>query len=96
MPYQETSRQVYQKIKPHLNPKQILVTSFFKRHPRTEGYTNAEFAFEFGWTINRVTPRTGELVKLGVLEKLNSRPCKRTGNMAHPLRYIKSVEEVYV
>ena len=64
LPYQQTSREAYVKVKPHLNAKQILVSSFFRRHQREEGYTNAEFAFEFGWSINRVTPRTGELVKL--------------------------------
>lgn len=95
MPYQQTSREAYKKVKPHLNAKQIIVRNFFRRH-YPKDYTNAELAFELGWSINRITPRTGELVKLGELQRLPARECTRTGGLAKPLRYIKSMEEVYV
>jgi hypothetical protein len=94
MGYQDTSRQAYEKTKPQLNAKQIIIRNFLKRH-YPKDYTNAEIAFEIGYTINRITPRTGELVKLGEIERLPARECNRTGNNARPLRYIKSIQEIY-
>lgn len=34
-----------------------------------EGLTNKEIADILGWEINRVTPRTNELYKLGVIKR---------------------------
>ena len=85
MPYQETSREAYHKV--NLNAKQIIVRNFFKYHPRQD-FTNAEVAQALGWSINRVTPRTGELVKLGEIEVVSRRACKVTGNMALSKRYV--------
>ena len=51
--------------------------------------TNMEIAQHLGWSINRVTPRVNELIKIGKMRefydlegKLISRECKVTGYKA--------------
>ena len=48
--------------------------------------TNAEIAAHLGWPVNRVTPRTGELIKMGLVFKVERRTCKATSGTAWSLR----------
>jgi hypothetical protein len=48
--------------------------------------TNAEIAARLEWPVNRVTPRTGELVKMGLILKVERRTCKVTNGTAWSLR----------
>jgi hypothetical protein len=45
--------------------------------------TNMELAVSMGWTINRVTGRVGELVKIGLVLDAGKRRCKITNGMSH-------------
>ena len=42
-------------------------------------FTNSEIAARLGWTINRTTPRTNELVKKEYAEEASRRKCSITG-----------------
>lgn len=65
MSYQETSALAYDSIQDKLTEKQKVVRWAF----RSQGNkTNAEMSEFLGWPINTITPRTGELVKLGHVE----------------------------
>jgi hypothetical protein len=80
----DTSLEVYfTKVLPHLSNKQQQVYAVYKRW-RDCDFTDAELSQELGWSINRVTPRTGELRKKGLIVELPRRVCKVTGNLAHP------------
>src|SRR5665213_3107795 len=48
--------------------------------------TNAEIAAYLTWPVNRVTPRTGELIKIGLIFKVERRTCKATNGTAWSLR----------
>lgn len=45
--------------------------------------TNSELGRYLDWSINRVTPRTNELVKAGKVVDVGKRPCKVTGRTAY-------------
>ncbi|HEY2471040.1 MAG TPA: winged helix-turn-helix domain-containing protein [Terracidiphilus sp.] len=48
--------------------------------------TNAELEKHTGWKINTITPRIGELRKLGLVLDAGARVCKATGHRAHAWR----------
>lgn len=58
--YQDTSREAYKNLK-DLNEKQQIVYEIIRVHGPM---TNMMIAEMLGWTINRVTPRTNELVNI--------------------------------
>lgn len=79
MSVQETSIQAFQEVLPELGPRQQAVLAVIAaRGPAT----NSEIARELGWSINRVTPRTNELVKADRVEEACKRRCAVTGRMA--------------
>jgi len=79
---QDTSLANYEnEVRPKLGEKQAAVRRLLLAYP--EGLTNAEIGQLLGWTINRVTPRTGELVQMRAAKDAGRRPCRVTGNMAH-------------
>lgn len=80
----DTSREAFDLIKHLLSDKQIEVLKVFKRH-RDRSFTNMELADMLGWSINRVTPRTNELRKMGVLMTVGKRACKITGQTAYAM-----------
>ena len=45
--------------------------------------SNAEIARYLGWPINTVTPRVGELRKIGLVEDAGKRICGVTGSTVH-------------
>lgn len=86
----ETSLQAYEsEIRPKLGEKQEAVRQLLLAYP--EGLTNAEIGELLEWTINRVTPRTNELVHFKdangrpnpVLIDAGIRKCRVTGRTAH-------------
>lgn len=77
---QETSREAYQSILGNLGRKQQTVFDTLKEHGPM---TNLETAFVLHWSINRITPRMGELVNRGLVRKAGRRPCTKTGFMAY-------------
>ena len=62
----DTSLESYSSLQ-HLNDKQQSVLIFINGHPDC---TDKEIAAGLGWTINRVTPRRGELEDLGIVLSL--------------------------
>lgn len=80
----DTSQMAYDTIKHLLSEKQLQVLTVFIRNP-DRSYTNMELAEELGWSINRVTPRTNELRRLGLLITVGKRACKVTGRTAYAM-----------
>lgn len=70
-----------EEIAPNLGRKQAAIRRLLLVNP--QGMTNAEIARALEWTINRVTPRTNELVKLGAVVDAGTRSCRVTGRTAH-------------
>ena len=81
---EETSREAYELIKHLISDKQKEVLQVFKKHS-DQSFTNMELANELGWSINRVTPRTNELRKMGLLQTVGKRACRVTGNTAYAM-----------
>jgi len=82
---EETSLEAYFNIvEPLLSEKQVEVLRVFKMHT-DRSFTNMELADMLGWSINRVTPRTNELRKIGALKTVGKRFCRITGNTAFAL-----------
>jgi DNA-binding MarR family transcriptional regulator len=63
--YQETSHLAWDSVQKDLTAKQKVVMWAFKSQGKM---TNAQMSEFLGWPINTVTPRVGELVKMGVIE----------------------------
>jgi len=81
---QDTSLLAYQKVQ--VNKRQQQILNFFKRYPKHYNWTNMEIANRLNWSINRVTPRVGELRKKGLLVTALKRSCTVTGNTAYAWR----------
>jgi len=73
---QTTSLFAYQQIKQTLGERQRAVLDELAKHT---DMTNGELAAALGWSINRVTPRTNELVKQGRVAEACRRADKVTG-----------------
>ncbi len=76
MSVQETSLAAYADAVPQLRPRQKKVYEILEEQGPM---TNLEIAYYLHWPINIVTPRTNELVKLGVVQEMTRRPCRHTG-----------------
>jgi hypothetical protein len=82
---QDTSLKSYLKeIYPHLVSRQRPVLHYLRN--AGGDHTNAEIAAALNWPVNRVTPRTGELVKMGLILKVARRTCKATNGTAWSLK----------
>lgn len=92
--YQQTSLLAYQSVEPTLGERQRQILRLFELHAGASdwasGLTNAEISAEIHWEINRVTPRTNELRKLGLLELATQRKDRITGSTANAWRLKKS------
>ncbi len=75
--YQETSGMAFDSIQDKISKKQKEVLRSLEAGPKT----NEEIAQWLGWPINTVTPRTGELVKKGLVIE-HSRKIGKTGRWA--------------
>jgi hypothetical protein len=80
---QDTSLWAYNLATQNLGKKQKEVLDTLRYFPDA---TNAEIAQKLGWPINRVTPRTGELIELGLAFKVERRKCKVTNGTAWSIR----------
>ena len=80
---QETSLFAYSIATQNLGAKQKEVLDALRFFPDA---TNAEIAARLGWPVNRVTPRTGELIKIGLIFKVERRTCKATNGTAWSLK----------
>lgn len=79
---QDTSIRVYEdEVKPTLGERQKKVRELLLIYPT--GLSNAEIGQHLGWEINRVTPRSNELVKMGVVIEAGKRQCTVTGRTVH-------------
>jgi hypothetical protein len=83
MGIQETSLWAYAQATQNLGAKQKEVLDALRFFPDA---TNAEIARAMNWPVNRVTPRTGELVKIGLIFKVERRTCKATSGTAWSLK----------
>jgi hypothetical protein len=77
---ENTSLWAYAQATQNLGAKQKQVLDTLRYFPDA---TNAEIAARMGIPINTVTPRTGELRKMGLVLEAGVRRCKITGNRAH-------------
>ena len=68
------------KVSSQISASQFLVWRALKRFPN--GLTNMELAEILSWSINRVTPRIGELRNLGYVREFCVRKCRITGSNA--------------
>lgn len=75
----DTSLLAFGKLLPHLGPRQSEVYELLKKKG---GMTNTEIAVELGRTINCITGRTYELVKLELVVEGEKRMCRETGMTA--------------
>ncbi len=76
---QATSREAFAGIAPHLGERQQeVLAAFYKNGPMT----NSELSEFLGIRINAITPRTNELVKMGLVHEHDRRPCRVTGSKA--------------
>jgi hypothetical protein len=74
---QQTSLFTYRnEVLPTLSERQQAVLAELRQR---ENMTNSELAVALGWQINRVTPRTNELVKAGQVVEACRRYCRVTG-----------------
>src|ERR1017187_6161813 len=80
---QETSLWAYSVATQNLGAKQMEVLDALRFFPDA---MNAEIARAMNWPVNRVTPRTGELIKIGLVFKVQRRTCKATNGTAWSLR----------
>ena len=80
----DTSLTAYDNIKHLLSEKQGEVLSVFRRNTK-KSWTNMELSDALGWSINRVTPRTNELRKMGMLRTAGKRKCGITNNTAYQM-----------
>ena len=68
------------KVSSQISASQFSVWRVLKRFPN--GLTNMELAEMMGWSINRITPRIGELRNLGYVREFCVRKCRITGSNA--------------
>jgi predicted transcriptional regulator len=85
---QDTSLFAYSVATQNLGAKQKEVLDALRFFPDA---TNAEIAAHLKWPINRITPRMGELRKMGLVLDAGKRTCKVTGSTAHAWRAKHSV-----
>lgn len=83
MGIQDTSIWAYAHATQNLGAKQKQVLDALRFFPDA---TNTEIAAHLKWPINRITPRIGELRKMGLVLDAGRRPCKVTGSTAHAWR----------
>src|SRR5436309_1942530 len=69
---QDTSLWAHELAKQKLGEKQKAVLDALRFFPDA---TNAEIAAHMGWPINRITPRMGELRKMGLVLEAGRRTC---------------------
>jgi hypothetical protein len=81
---QDTSRLAFERVQPKITRSQKEVLNIIRAHP--EGLTDAEINYYLGWTINRVTPRRGELEKMGKIVREKARICRVTHSSAHSFK----------
>ena len=74
---QQTSLIAYREIQPFLNKRCNQVLAIFEANPDLT-HTDKELSVLLHWPINCVTPRRGELVRDGLLEKAGTRRCPLT------------------
>lgn len=80
---QQTSLLAYESIQEELATSQMKVRDVLLILNQTVGgATDQELAKALGWSINRVTPRRGELYKKGVVRQGHARRCRVTGGLA--------------
>ena len=68
---QQTSMDAYQSIRGKLNHNEQIV---FDQLQVSGGCTNEKLSDLLGWSINRVTGRTNNLVKKGFVKKVGKEP----------------------
>jgi hypothetical protein len=78
---QDTSLEALRRVSPKISKSQDAVMKVIRAHP--EGLTDAEINHYLGWTINRVTPRRGELLEKGLIYDAGRRQCRKTHSQAH-------------
>lgn len=76
---QPTSLQAYNQIKPTLSYRQAQVLEYLKTYGSS---TNSEIARALGRPINCITGRMREVVKKGLVVKIDKRRCFVTSYMA--------------
>lgn len=80
---QETSKTAYIEIKPELGQRQEEVLNLIKDYTlKGKNLTNTEIGKILERPINAITPRTNELVKLGLVKESEKRRCNVTGRTA--------------
>lgn len=82
---QQTSLFAWHEIQPRISASQQSVLDVIRENP---GVTDKDIAKMLGWEINRVTPRRGELEKMGKITHMGIDRSER-----YPARMWKAREE---
>ena len=77
---QHTSVEALRRVSPKISKSQQAVLDVMRAYP--EGLTDAEINHYLQWTINRVTPRRGELLDKGLIVYGRTRECRKTHSHA--------------
>ena len=85
----DTSLEAFERIKEFLPESRLKV---YKTIKKLEYCTNSMIAQSLGWTINRITGRTSELKKMGLIHVSHSSWCPVTKGKAHYLTLTKFEE----
>lgn len=81
----DTSLDAWSKIKRELNPRQTQVLNTITKYP---DHTNNELSKIMKIPLQSVTPRTGELLNLGKIKRVERRACGVTGGNSWTWRVI--------
>lgn len=81
----DTSLDAWQNIKKELSSRQAQVLNTIMKHP---DHTNNELSKIMRIPLQSVTPRTGELLKLGKIKRVERRACSVTGGNSWTWRVI--------
>jgi hypothetical protein len=80
---QQTSLFAYHNfVKPNLSDRQKEVYEAIRLYPH-DNFTDKEISRWMNWDINRITPRRGELLKMGLIRFSERRKCTITGSTAN-------------
>ena len=82
----ETSLIAFKKIEKDLPNCRLAVYNTIKK---LQYCTNSMISESLGWTINRITPRTNELRKMGLIKISHTSWCPVTNSKAHYLTLTK-------
>lgn len=85
----DTSLEAYEKLRHYLAESQIEVFKYINQHPHS---TRKEISVDTHLSINNVTGRVNELIKVGIVKEGEKRQCCITKNIVNTLYSIQNID----